>query len=89
MVGSEAAVNILYRKEIAEAEDKERVRQEKIREYHETIVRPYYSASKQYIDAVIRPTDTRRWFVHALRLLKNKKPQKRIWKKLLIKLLIG
>jgi len=81
MVGSEAAVNILYRKEIAEAEDKERVRQEKIREYHETIVRPYYSASKQYIDAVIRPTDTRRWFVHALRLLKNKKPQKRIWKK--------
>nr|HID58543.1 acyl-CoA carboxylase subunit beta [Desulfobacterales bacterium] len=81
MIGSEAAVNILYRKEIAEADDKERVRQAKIREYHETIVRPYYSASKQYIDAVIRPADTRRWFVRALGLLKNKKPEERIWKK--------
>jgi acetyl-CoA carboxylase carboxyltransferase component len=81
MVGAEAAVKILYRKDIAEADDPQRVIQEKMNEYHEAIVKPYYSASRQYVDAVIRPADTRRWFVQALRLLKNKKTEEVIWKK--------
>ena len=81
MLGAEAGVAILYKKEIAEADDRERVRQEKIREYKENILSPYYSASKQYIDAVIRPADTRRWFVYGLNLLKNKRPEEATWKK--------
>lgn len=81
MMGAEAAVNILYKKEIAEAVDKKRVRQEKIREYQDTIVAPYYSASKQYVDAIIRPAETRRWFIYALKLLANKQTEEVIWKK--------
>jgi acetyl-CoA carboxylase carboxyltransferase component len=81
MMGAEAAVNILYKKEINEADDQNRVRQGKIREYKENILSPYYSASKQYIDAVIRPSDTRRWFVHAMKLLRSKRAEEFIWKK--------
>ena len=72
---------ILYKKEIAEADDPERVLQEKAREYEESIISPYYAASKQYIDGVIRPADTRRWFIYALNLLKNKQTEQVIWKK--------
>ena len=81
MVGAEAAVRILYRKQIAEAADPEKTIQEKISEYHDDIVSPYYSASKQYVDAVIDPAETRKWFVQALRLFKNKKAAEQVWKK--------
>jgi acetyl-CoA carboxylase carboxyltransferase component len=81
MMGAEAAVNILYKKEISEVPDPKKARQEKIGEYQEAIVAPYYSASKQYIDAVIRPADTRRWFIYGLRLLKEKKTEEVIVRK--------
>lgn len=81
MLGSKAAVPILYRKEIAEAADPEKVRQEKIVEYKETILSPYYSASKQYVDGVIRPADSRRWLIWGLELFKDKKPELKVWKK--------
>ncbi len=81
MMGEKAAIAILYKKEVAEADDPERVRQEKTKEYRETIVSPYYAASKQCIDSIIRPADTRRWFIYALNLLKNKKTEEVIWKK--------
>jgi len=57
------------------------VRQAKIREYQDTILAPYYSAAKQYIDAVIRPADTRRWLICALNFLKDKKPEEATWRK--------
>jgi acetyl-CoA carboxylase carboxyltransferase component len=81
MMGAEAAAAILYKKEIAEADDPERAREEKIKEYREDILSPYYSASKQYIDAVIRPADSRRWLIHGLRLFKNKETEEVSWKK--------
>jgi acetyl-CoA carboxylase carboxyltransferase component len=81
MMGAEAAVNILYKKEITEAPDPKKTRQEKIQEYQEAIVAPYYSASKQYVDAVIRPADTRRWFIFGLKLLKEKKMEEVIVRK--------
>jgi len=81
MVGAEAAVRILYRKEINAAQDPEKVIQQKIEEYQDAITSPYYSASRQYIDAVIHPADTRKWFVQALRLLKDKEPRKEVWRK--------
>jgi len=81
MIGPEGAVPILYRKEIAGADDPDKVRLEKMIEYKETILSPYYSASKQYVDGVIRPADSRRWLIFALDLLKNKKTEQVIWKK--------
>ena len=50
MLGSQAAVRILYKKEIEAAENPEKIRQEKMAEYKQTILSPYYSASKQYIE---------------------------------------
>jgi len=81
MMGEKAAVTILYKEEIAKADDPERVRQEKTKEYKETITSPYYAASKQLVDAIIRPADTRRWFIYALNLLQNKRVEEVIWKK--------
>jgi len=81
MMGTKGAVAILYKKEIAEADDPERVRLEKTKEYDNSIISPYYAASKQYIDAVIRPVDTRRWFICGLQLCKNKQAEEVIWKK--------
>ena len=81
MLGSKAAVPILYKKEIEAAVDPENVRQEKIIEYKETILSPYYSASKQYIDAVIRPADSRRWLIWGLELFEKKEPELKVWKK--------
>ena len=81
MMGSEAAVEILYRQEIKEAEDPEAVRREKVREYEDTFSTPYFAASKQYVDAVIRPQDTRSAIIHALLMLENKEADPRPWRK--------
>jgi len=81
MVGAEAAVRILYRREIDAASDPETVIRQKMEEYHDSILSPYYSASKQYIDAVIDPAETRKWFVQTLRLLQDKAPRQEVWRK--------
>jgi methylmalonyl-CoA decarboxylase subunit alpha len=81
MLGAQAAVPILYKKEIEAAEYPEKVIQEKIIEYKETVLSPYYSASKQYIDAVIRPADTRCWLIWGLKLFETKEPEPRAWRK--------
>lgn len=81
MLGTQAALPILYKKELAEADDPERVRKEKIIEYKETILSPYYSASKQYIDGVIHPRDTRRWLIWAFDICRGKKTESEVWKK--------
>jgi acetyl-CoA carboxylase carboxyltransferase component len=81
MMGAEPAVNILYRKEISEAKDPDALRQEKMTEYEEKFCSPYFAASKQYIDAVIRPEDTRLMIVKALIMLEDKKQELRAWKK--------
>jgi len=72
IMGAEGAVTVLYRKEIEQAEDKEKVRKEKIEEYKEKFSAPYYAASKQYVDVVIRPRETRPQLIRALELLRNK-----------------
>jgi len=81
MMGSEPAVNILYRREIERAQDPEAVRQLKIQEYEDTFSTPYFAASKQYVDAVIRPEDTRTAITNALLMLENKEEAPRVWRK--------
>jgi len=81
MMGAEPAVNILYGKEIKTAPDPDTFRRERIQHYRETFSTPYYSASKQLVDAVIEPRDTRRLMIDILRLLENKETEGRPWKK--------
>ncbi|MCX5908070.1 MAG: methylmalonyl-CoA carboxyltransferase, partial [Deltaproteobacteria bacterium] len=81
MMGAPPAVDILYRKEIQAAKDPEAFREEKINYYRETFATPYYSASKQLVDMVIEPKDTRRLMVDTLLMLENKEVEGRPWKK--------
>ncbi len=81
VLGAEPAVAILYRKEIAAAEDAEAFRQMKMREYQEAFCTPYHSASRQLVDAVIEPAEARARLAEALRMLETKSPPNRAWKK--------
>ncbi len=72
VMGPEGAANIIFRKEIKEADDPEKVRQEKIEEYRQKFANPYVAAAYGYIDAVIEPKDTRKFIVHSLEISKNK-----------------
>src|SRR5947209_8653046 len=72
VMGPEGAVNILYRREIAAAEDPEGVRTAKIDEYRERFASPFIAAERGYIDDVIEPHETRAKVIRALRMLANK-----------------
>ena len=73
VMGPEGAVNILYRREIAEADDKSReFRETKIEEFRERFANPYIAAEKGWIDEVIQPRDTRPKLISALRMLETK-----------------
>ena len=76
VMGAQGAVNILYRKEIAEATEAGNVderRAELITEYEDTLANPYIAAERGYIDAVISPHETRVEIVRSLRLLRSKR----------------
>ena len=68
VMGAEGAVNILYRREIAD----EGARAEKINEYRERFANPFIAAERGFIDDVIEPRQTRRRVIRALRMLENK-----------------
>ncbi|SDQ87486.1 acyl-CoA carboxylase subunit beta [Thermostaphylospora chromogena] len=73
VMGAQGAVNILYRRELAAAEDPDALRARLITEYEDTLANPYLAAERGYIDAVIRPSDTRVHVIKALRALRNKR----------------
>jgi propionyl-CoA carboxylase beta chain len=73
VIGAQGAVGILYRKELAAADDAEALRAELISEYEDTLANPYIAADRGYVDAVIPPSHTRIQVVRALRLLANKR----------------
>ncbi|MCP4574247.1 MAG: acyl-CoA carboxylase subunit beta [bacterium] len=72
VMGAEGAVNVLYRKDIAAAEDPETVRQEKMDEYTEEFSNPYVAAARGMVDDVIEPADTRAYVALSLEILKSK-----------------
>jgi propionyl-CoA carboxylase beta chain len=75
VMGAEGAVNILYRKELAQAEDAASRRSELIDEYNTELANPYIAAERGYIDNVIHPHETRARVVKVLRLLRTKRQQ--------------
>ncbi len=72
VMGAEGAVNVLYRKEIAEAEDQAAIREQFIREYRERFASPYMAASHGLITDIISPAQTRCVVSLALRNTLNK-----------------
>jgi propionyl-CoA carboxylase beta chain len=73
VMGAQGAVNILYRKELAEAADPEAERARLIEEYEATLANPYIAAERGYVDRVILPHETRPMVVRALRALRTKR----------------
>lgn len=72
VMGSESAVNLIFKKEITEAENPEEIRQQKIKEYKEEFANPYAAAGKGYIDAIIEPQEIRGTLIKALQICKDK-----------------
>ena len=66
VMGPEGAANIIFKNEIQTAENPEEMRLKKIEEYKEKFANPYVAAAYGYVDAVIKPADTRRFISHAL-----------------------
>ena len=72
VMGPEGAANIIFKKEIEEAEDKDAMREIKVQEYIDKFANPYVAASKGFIDAVIEPGETRGVLLHSLSMSKKK-----------------
>ncbi len=73
VMGPEGAVNIIFRRELAKAEDPQKRREELVREYREKFANPYIAAERGYIDDVIEPHETRPRLINALEMLANKR----------------
>ena len=73
VMGAQGAVNILYRRELAAASDPDALRAQRVAEYEDTLANPYIAAERGYVDAVIRPAETRSQMIRALRALRTKR----------------
>jgi methylmalonyl-CoA decarboxylase subunit alpha len=73
VMGPSGAANIIFRKEIAAAEDENAKRQEKIQEYSDTVANPYIAAARGYLDDVIEPSQTRKRVISAFEMLSGKR----------------
>jgi acetyl-CoA carboxylase carboxyltransferase component len=75
VMGSDGAVNIIFRREIQSAPDPQAKRRELIGQYEEQFGNPYIAAERGFVDDVIEPADTRPKLVQALRMLRTKREQ--------------
>jgi propionyl-CoA carboxylase beta chain len=73
VMAADGAVNLINREEIAKADDPGEVRKRLEGEYREAFLHPYLVANLGYVDAVIKPEETRGRIVEALGMLENKK----------------
>jgi propionyl-CoA carboxylase beta chain len=73
VMGPEGAVNVLYKRELDAAADPQKARAERVAEFREKFANPYIAASRGFIDEVIRPRETRKKLIAALRTLENKR----------------
>jgi len=73
VMGPDGAINIIFRKEISAAKDKEKKRAQLAKEYKEQFANPYIAAGLGYIDKVIYPRETRKLICNGLDLLASKR----------------
>jgi acetyl-CoA carboxylase carboxyltransferase component len=72
VMGPEGAANIIFRKEINSSSDPDGTRKQKVEEYKAKFANPYVAASRGYIDAVIEPSETRKFLMHSIEVSENK-----------------
>jgi propionyl-CoA carboxylase beta chain len=72
VMGASGAAEIIFKREIAEAEDPQAKLQEKVAEYTEKFANPYRAAHRGYVDEVIYPENTREKLIRAFGMLENK-----------------
>ena len=73
VMGPEAAVNLLFRRELEAAADPESRRRELVSEYEQQFATPYQAAARGFVDDVILPRQTRPWLIRALRVAREKR----------------
>jgi propionyl-CoA carboxylase beta chain len=73
VMGIEGAVNIVFREDLAKADDPAALRQQLERDYRERLANPYVAAARGYVDDVIEPRETRPRLINGLRMLQNKR----------------
>jgi acetyl-CoA carboxylase carboxyltransferase component len=73
VMGADGAVNIIFRRELAEAEDPATRKKELVAEYGERFANPYAAARRGYIDDVIEPSQTRPRLINTVNMLQNKR----------------
>ncbi len=72
VMGPDGAVAVLYRRELAAAEDPDALKKELVKTYRDEIANPYIADEKGYIDEVIDPAITRKKLIIAFEALQNK-----------------
>jgi acetyl-CoA carboxylase carboxyltransferase component len=80
VMGPEGAANIIFRSEIAAADDPDAVRQQKVQEYTEKFANPYIAAANGHVDAVISHAETRETLIHSIHISRDKneiRPQRK------------
>ena len=75
-MGPEGAVNIVFRRELADADDPEARREELIADYRERFANPYAAAERGYVDEVIEPRRTRPVLIDALETSLTKREER-------------
>ncbi|MER5387226.1 acyl-CoA carboxylase subunit beta [Streptomyces sp. NPDC002688] len=72
VMGAEGAANVIFRRQIAEADDPEAMRARLVKEYKAELMHPYYAAERGLVDDVIDPADTRAVLIDSLAMLRTK-----------------
>ena len=73
VMGPEGAVDIVYKRELDAAANREQLRREKIEEFRDRFANPYVAADRGFVDAIIQPRDTRKKLIQALAMLGTKR----------------
>jgi acetyl-CoA carboxylase carboxyltransferase component len=72
VMGAEGAAGVVFRRQIADADDREGTRRRLVGEYRDQLMHPYYAAERGLVDDVIDPAETRIALVEGLRVLSAK-----------------
>ena len=72
VMGPEGAANIIFRKEIMQADSPDDTRKQKVKEYKQKFANPYVAAARGYVDSVIEPSETRKLLIHAIEVASKK-----------------
>jgi len=73
VMGAKGAVNVIYRRDLAEAEDPDTLRDQLVADYEEQFNNPYVAAERGLVDDVIEPRETRPRLIRTMEMLRNKR----------------